>query len=173
MISYTRQPMARLVSVLAITLVLSMLLSTMASAQGRVVHRVNVGGPDACAAFGASHPGCDGNFSLVAHQYDDGSASGQWTDRFANGDGFHAVIDCLVVAGNEAWISGVITQGTWEDESLVGEPVSTRVRDNGRSARDPVDQIGYSMIGVGWAFNCTEQADYDLLDMPDGQVTVN
>jgi hypothetical protein len=169
----TRQRLARPVLVLTLTFVLVALLTSIVSAQGRVVNRVNVGGPDACVAFGASHPGCDGNFSLVAHQYEDGSISGQWTDRFATGAGFHAVIDCLVVDGNEAWISGVITQGTWDGESLVGEPVSTRVQDNGRSARDPVDQISYSWIGEGWAFSCDEQTDYDLLDMPEGQVTVD
>jgi hypothetical protein len=85
----------------------------------------------------------------------------------------------VVVVGNEAWISGVITHGRWTDadtgevDDLAGEPVSTRVKDNGRSALDPTDQIGYSWIGVGWADSCTEQADDDLLDMPDGQVTVH
>ena len=172
MIDNARQRLAQPLSSLTLALVLIVFLATVASAAGPVIHRVNVGGPDACVAFGASHPGCDGNFSLVAHLHADGSVSGQYNDRFANGDGFHATIDCVVVNGNEAWISGVITQGTWDGESLVGKPVSARVRDNGRSAKDPVDQISYSWIGVGWAFSCTDQTDYELLDMPAGQVTV-
>ena len=45
--------------------------------QGPVVHRVSAGGPDIC---GPDHPGCDGNYSLLALQMADGSVSGQWED---------------------------------------------------------------------------------------------
>ena len=76
-----------------LTIVLALLLATAASAGGPVAHRVSAGGPDACIAFGFPHPGCDGNFSLVGTVYADGSMSGQYTDRFARGNGFHAVID--------------------------------------------------------------------------------
>jgi hypothetical protein len=133
---------------------------------------VNAGGPDACIAFGFEHPGCDGNFSLVAKEYADGSVSGQFTDRFANGNGFHAEIDCLVVNGNEAWISGVITEGKFDDFDFTGLSVNTRVRDNGTSANDPADQISISWIGDD--FTCKDQrADVlSLFDTPEGQVKV-
>ena len=103
-------------SVVVVSLVaVSLILTTVAFAKGPVVHRVSVGGPDACALLDGTHPGCDGDFSLTAIEYADGSVSGQYTDRFANGDGFHAVIDCLVVDGNQAWVSGVITSGRFTD----------------------------------------------------------
>jgi len=163
----------------ALALVLALVLATTASAGGPVVHHVSVGGPDACLAlFGATHPGCDGNFSLTAKISADGSMSGQYTDRFARGDGFHAVIDCVSVVGNEAWVSGVITHGRFTDPDtgevfdLTGLPVATRVRDNGTTANDPADQISFSWIGEGFALPCTDQPPYDLLDAPEGQVVV-
>jgi hypothetical protein len=163
-------------SALMMAVVLALMLTTIASAKSPILHRVSVGSPDACIAFGAAHPGCDGNFSLNAIQYADGSVSGQYTDRFARGDGFHAVIDCLSVVGNDAWVSGVITSGIFTDPDtgevfdLTGLPVATRVRDNGTSANDPADQISFSIIGD--PIPCTDQVDFPLFDTPQGQVTV-
>jgi hypothetical protein len=145
--------------------------ATIAWGTGPVEHHVSAGGPDACIAFGFEHPGCDANFSLVANQYADGSVSGQYTDRFANGNGFHAVVDCLVVSGDDAWISGVITQGRIDGIDLAGLEVLTRVRDNGTSANDPPDQISFSFIDFELP-DCTEQPDLPLFDTPQGQVNV-
>lgn len=154
--------------------VLALLLVTAASAvDSPIVHRVSVGGPDACTGLGFPHPGCDANFSLTAKQYADGSASGQWTDRFSQangGGGFHAVIDCVNVIGNTAWVSGVITHGTFAGQDLTGLPVVTRVRDNGTSANDPPDQISFSFIGNPTP--CTVPLNYVLLAAPQGQVKV-
>jgi hypothetical protein len=56
----------------------------------------------------------DANFSLVAIQYGDGHASGQWTDQFGQGQGgIHVEVNCVFVVGNQAWISGIIKQGTF------------------------------------------------------------
>jgi hypothetical protein len=154
----------------AFALALALMLVTAAWAMARVVHHVNAGGPDACEAFDFDHPGCDGNFSLSAREFADGSVSGQYTDRFAQGDGFHAVIDCVSVVGNDAWVSGVITQGTFDGQDLSGLPVATRVRDNGTSANDPPDQIHFSRIGDPRP--CTLHVNYRLFDAPDGQVSV-
>jgi hypothetical protein len=176
MFRITRKRLAAISS--ALTVVLALVLATTALAMGPVIQHVSAGGPDACIAFGFEHPGCDGNFSLTANVYADGSMSGQYSDRFARGDGFHAVIDCVSVAGNEAWVSGVITSGTFTDPDtgdvfdLTGLPVSTRVRDNGTSANDPADQISFSVIGEGFAAPCTDQAMYDLFDAPQGQVVI-
>ena len=179
MFRITRKRLAVISSTL--TIVLALALATAASAGGPVAHRVSAGGPDACIAFGFPHPGCDGNFSLVGIVYADGSMSGQYTDRFARGSGFHAVIDCVSIVGNEAWVSGVITNGSFTDPDtgekfdLTGLPVSTRLRDNGTSANDPADQISFSVIGEGFAAPCTEHATgdlFDLLDAPQGQVVI-
>ena len=179
MFRITRKRLAGISS--ALTIVLALVLATTALAKGSVTHKVSAGGPDACMAFAGTHPGCDGNYSLTATISADGSMSGQYTDRFANGNGFQAVIDCVSVVGNEAWVSGVITSGSFTDPDtgekfdLTGLPVSTRLRDNGTSANDPADQFSFSVIGEGFAAPCTEHATgglFDLLDAPEGQVVI-
>jgi len=171
-----RRLLAGTAAALTMSLVLGLMLASAAVAKGPVTHRVSAGGPDACVAFGFEHPGCDGNYSLVAVEYADGTVTGQYTDRFANGSGFHAVIDCLVVDGNDAWVSGVITQGSFtfpdgEVFDLTGLFFDSRVRDNGTSANDPPDQIGLSLL-TEEQFPCTNQFDHELLDAPEGQVVV-
>ena len=161
--------------VLAAMVAMLLLSAAPAAFAGGVTHAVSAGGPDVCQALGLK-PGCDANFSLSAREYADGSVSGQYTDRFANGDGFHAVVDCLVVDGDRAWISGVITTGRFTDPDtgevfdLAGLSVITSVQDNGTSANDPPDQISFSFIGID--VPCTDEPDLDLLDAPEGQVTV-
>jgi hypothetical protein len=168
MFGITRKSWAVFMSALTMTLVLILVLATTASAGSPIVHRVHVGGPDCCVGDGLK-PGCDKNFSLVAIERADGSVSGQLIDRWGGGvGGYHAVIDCLSVDGNDAWVSGVIVQGTWEDIDLTGWPVVVRVRDNGTSANDPPDQISFSHPDP----ECTEQPDLELYDMPQGQVKV-
>jgi hypothetical protein len=160
-------PRLILSSLLAVSLVLA---SASALADSPIVHHVSVGGPDACGAFGFEHPGCNANFSLIAIERDDGTVTGQYTDRLEKGDGFHAVVNCLVVDGNNAWIGGVIVQGVWGGVDQAGRPVVTRVQDNGTSKKDAVDRISYSWIGD--ARPCTLKLNYPLLDAPDGQVKV-
>jgi hypothetical protein len=183
MFRISRNRLAGISSALAMALVLALMLVTAAlGAKGPVVHHVLAGGPDACVAVGAEHPGCDGNFSLSAREYADGSVSGQYTDRFSQafgGGGFHAVIDCLSVDGNDAWVSGVITRGTFplgdgEVLDITGFPVAARVRDNGTSANDPPDQISFSNIGdpTPCTDRPTESPFYDLSAVPEGQVKV-
>lgn len=171
MLRITRKRVVATTSALTVLVASILVGATMAWASGPVVHHVTAGGPDACIALGFEHPGCDANFSLVANQYADGDVSGQYTDRFANGDGFHAVVDCLLVIGNDAWISGVITQGRFDGIDLAGLEVLTRVRDNGTSQNDPADQISFSFIDTELP-DCTEQPDLPLQDAPQGQVTV-
>ena len=67
--------------------------------------------------------------------------------------------------------SGRVTDpDTGEVFDLAGLDVFTSVQDNGTSANDPVDQISFSFIG--FEIPCTEQENVDLLDAPEGQVTV-
>jgi hypothetical protein len=158
-------------SALAIGAVLSLLVASTVVASGpSVVHHVTAGGPDSCTGHD-DKPGCDGNLSLVATLYADGTASGQYTDRFSHGGGIKAVVDCVQVIGNEAWISGWITSGRAGDFDLAGLPFSTRVVDNGASAVQPPDQVGTSHVGDETP--CTDMFPWDLFDMPQGQVVVN
>lgn len=166
----SRLHLPAIASALAIAAVLSLIAATTIVARSpAVVHHVSAGGPDACVAFDA-RPGCDGSYSLVASQYADGTATGEYIDRFANGNGIKAVVDCVRVVGNEAWISGWITSGRFEDDDLSGLPFVTRIRDNGKSSQEPPDQISSSHTGDPTP--CTDMAPYDLLDTPQGQVVV-
>jgi hypothetical protein len=172
MFGISRNRLTGISSALAMALVLAPMLVTPASAKGPIVHHVSAGGPDACEAIFNTHPGCNGNFSLVGTVKADGSMSGQYTDQFGHGNGgFHAVLDCVSVVGNDAWVSGVITEGNNGTTDLTGLPVATRVRDLGTSANDPPDQISFSWIGDPRP--CTLHLNYQLLDAPEGQVTVD
>ena len=149
-----------------ITLALSVLLASSAARADGVQHAVSVGGHDQ-DLFGTT----DANFSLVAIQYGDGHASGQWTDQFGQGQGgIHVEVNCVFVQGNQAWVSGVIKQGTFAGADLSGLPVITLVQDNGTSANDPPDAISFSFIGV--ATPCTAAPALPLFPMTDGQVSV-
>jgi hypothetical protein len=158
-------------SALAITGGLTLVLaSSVAGAGPAVAHRVSAGGPDACEGHGLP-PGCDGSYALVAVLYQDGTASGRYVDRFATGNGIVGVVDCVVVVGNEAWVSGWVTSGSSDGDDLAGLPFTTLLVDNGTSAKDPPDQVSTSHVGDPTP--CTEMVAWDLFDMPQGQVTIN
>ena len=140
-----------------------------ADAQGAsaVIHRVSVGGSDQDATLNT-----DANFSLVAIQKRDGSVSGEWSDQFGQGQGgVHVDVNCVLVVGNQAWISGIIRSGQAGGVDFTGLPATTRVADLGKSANDPADAISFTFIGV--AAPCTARLNLPLLAMTGGQVTVN
>jgi hypothetical protein len=169
-----------------VTLTVALLLGTAAttmltgtaSAASPIVHRASAGGPDACFAILGAHPGCDGNYSWTAAQRADGSASGRYTDRFAGGGGVTGEIDCLSVAGNRAWASGVFTSGTFIDPDtgerfdLAGLHFLTSVQDNGRTANGPADQISRLVVDED-ELDCSTQPDVEVFDVPEGQVMVS
>jgi len=129
-----------------------------------VQHRVSVGSHD------FTDPGVDANFSLIAIQHADGSVSGQWSDQFGHGNGgLHVEVNCVEVLGNQAWISGVITQAN--DETFVGLRAGTRVADNGTSANDPPDQTSFSVVGA--LFDCHARRNYPLFPLSGGEVKVD
>lgn len=150
-----------------------------------VQHSVHVGTPDACFATSTSRPGCDANYSATAVQFDDGTVTGVFTDRFRGsenqGDGFYGTVRCLFVDGNVAVISGTglrTLDGVTTERSFVA-----RVIDNGVSANDPPDQISYAQIRRSldaWQdcefWNSPDDApdfwDTRMLDAPAGQVRV-
>src|SRR4029077_9167873 len=138
----------------------AVLVAATARADG-VQHVVSVGGHDQDPTGNT-----DANFSLVAIQYGDGHSSGQWTDQFGQGQGgIHVQVNCVFVAGNEAWISGIISSGNFNGADLSGLPVITRVQDNGKSAKDPPDAISFSFIGN--ATPCTVAPALALVPMTD------
>ncbi len=143
-------------------------LEPLQAGKGPVVHQVSVGGADICVGQGR-RPGCDASFSLIAREHLDGSVTGQWEDAFAGDDsGMHVAIDCLSVNGSDAWVSGVITEGSLNGVDLTGFPAIARVRDNGTSMNDPADQVSFSFFS---AISCLIEPDVALMDIT-GQVKV-
>jgi hypothetical protein len=143
-----------------LALVLPLLPVTAASAKGPVAHRVSAGARDPFASF-----------TLTAAIFADGTMTGQYTDQFPQiGGGFHALLNCVSIVGNDAWVSGVIISGTADGQDLTGLPVATRVRDNCVSAKDPPDDVSFSFIGDPTP--CTEHVDYPLFTSPEGQVVI-
>jgi hypothetical protein len=160
-------------AIVALTLGVVMALATAAWGNGGILHRVSVGGPDVCEALGA-RPGCDANASLIAIQFYDGTIIGEAVDQWGHGDGgTHAVVDCLAVSDNMAWISGVFT-----NEGNQGADFAIQVVDNGTSANDPPHRISATFHGDFGGLTCEDFIvlfpDPDELTnaMPRGQVKV-
>jgi hypothetical protein len=161
----------RLLAVVSAAVVM-LVLAVVATAAGGPVHKVSVGVADFCdVPTTAQNPGCNANFSIEAQQLADGSARGNYTDQFGHGNGgFHAQVDCLYIQGNKAWVSGIITSGTYN----VGSRVLTEVVDNGTSAKDPPDTISYSYAPYALTVNCkTFHPNLIQVAVPKGQVKVS
>jgi hypothetical protein len=173
---FRRRRLAGLAVALTMSLVLGLILATVAvAAEGPITHFVSLGGPDVCRSLGV-HPGCDGNWSLTATEYADSTVSGDITDRFGKFGGLHAVIDCVYVVGHDAWVSGVITSGFFRDPDtgerfdITGLPIATRLYD-GTPVGEP-DRASFEFLGDS-AFLCTDHPDVSLLfEVTDGQVIV-
>ena len=155
------------------------LAATGPAAAAGIVHSVHVGSPDLCT-FGGEQPGCDGNWSVTALQFDDGTVKGEFIDRWARGVGVKGKVDCLIVDGNRAWLSGT---GYFYENGKVTEGVfAVSAKDNGVSVNDTPDLISFTVIGpAGVVPDCTLwhmyfQAGYDLELrvhlLPEGQVTI-
>jgi hypothetical protein len=138
--------------------------ATLSSARGPAVHRVSAGGADQIA------PGVDANWSLIAFQYADGTASGQWSDQFGHGNGgFHAVVECLNVVNNEAWVSGTARGGDFD-----GRRWMAHMRDNGTSAKDPEDEISFSWLTLPNSnVDCRAPFPMPLTPRSGGQVKID
>ena len=83
-------------------------------------------------------------FSYNAKRRADGRTSGQYQYNFrALNLVVHGTVTCVTVAGNVAWIGGVIDKLRSDDpvdQELVGTDIWWRVTDNGQGAHDPADE---------------------------------
>ena len=137
----------------------------------RVLQSVHVGGPDICEEFGLT-PGCDANYSGSAVLRADGRVNGQFIDTWPGGGlGVHWTVDCMYLAGNDVWLSGVVKRGlTPRGTDLAGFPVIVRHRDNGTSANDQNDEVSYQQIGNPTP--CYMAPDLNLFEYVHGQVKI-
>lgn len=141
-------------------------------AEAGVVHRVTAGGNDVCGGLGLPNA-CDANLSLVAVERADGSVTGQWIDTFAGGTGgLHMAVDCVNVVGNGAVIGGVVTNAHGVAAGAVGQRALTAVQDNGTSSNDAPDQTSFTFVGTVADCRTLTPAQFALVPLVNGQVTV-
>ena len=92
------------------------------------------------------------SFAFAAIRRADGTTTGEWEYNFRlNGFRVHGPVTCLSIAGNQAWIGGVVDKVVTDDpafESLVGLEMWWRSIDNGEGADAPADVT----TGLGFGF---------------------
>ena len=155
-----------------ITTVLFLLLSTAAFAEPHCAI-VTMGSADVDVEGGP--PNNWANLSFIAVLSCDYTVTGRLQDTFDGGvAGIHAELTCLVVEGNDAWMSGIITKVTPAatfGDLLVGQPIGIRVRDNGTSANDPPDESSFLFFTLD-ANDCLNKPNAQLFDLNNGQVQI-
>lgn len=133
----------------------------------------------AASATGSGHFVYQGHlrtFSFTAHKSSSGSVVGQMqVNNRATGSGRqHLVVDCLVVVGNTAYMSGQITQSTIAGRNGWGFVVG--VQDNGQGRKSAPDKISLIWEQAG-AFNCASATDQataaPIYSIKGGNVTVH
>lgn len=88
----------------------------------------------------------------------------------------HADLDCLRIEGNEAFLSGVLTQVNGVEGSFIGDEVWFHVKDNGEGRGDPPDQISLVIVDLDEppsVTSCDEQMDeLELQNIIGGNVQI-
>jgi hypothetical protein len=140
-----------------------------------IVESVTGGG-----SWGGVEQGDDwSNFSFTARRHDDRTVNGQWQWIHSNAGSAaesksHGVVTCFAVVGDEAWLGGYTTSGSYSDPPNNG--ITWRVKDNGQGAGDPADQISLESIGVSLdlvANHCANKsAALELSDLQTGDIQI-
>jgi hypothetical protein len=126
-------------------------------------------------------------FPIEAEQYSFTAVSTGWfpsakgqlegkITRATNYQDIHVEVDCMVVNGNEAWMSGPITRlkVNGVDQDPRGRQVAWRVRDNGEPPNSPPDMgtvmfVGFPQACLVYFFN----EDLPLLPNARGNIQVS
>ena len=111
-------------------------------------------------------------FSFSANTRKNGTVSGNVTLQARQTDTFiHADINCMVVSGNTATMSGPITNSS--DETLEGLTGIFKVEDNGEGANAPADRLSlYQPFAPNTTFDCTIPFNPPMLESEGGNIQV-
>ena len=115
-------------------------------------------------------------FSFHARELKNGRVIGSLVLKNRNlGIRAKAIINCLDIDGNQATMSGVITQINGDYSSLIGDDIWFRVVDNGEGFRNTTDQITLVIVELDEPPSaiCTEDVDVDLQNILGGNIQVN
>jgi hypothetical protein len=103
-------------------------------------------------------------------KYEDGTVEGWYHARGRGTTSSAHVrvrIDCLHVAGNQAWASGTVVAAVNPDN--IGRPYAVRVVDNGEGSRSAPDEVGSARF---IDYDCTTEPDIPLRQLSDGNIKV-
>jgi len=154
-----------LVAVFATTLLLSALIFT--------TNASPVGNPRATGGGTTEEVGEKSTFVFNAIKKNDGTVNGHLVYQFrGDNSSFKMKLDCLTIVGNNAIMSGVITQIEGDNlppSFFVGQRAEFQVEDNGEGGDDPPDLISDLIIFPG--ANCGLRAPTPYLPI-DGNIQV-
>ena len=112
------------------------------------------------------------SFSFSARKYADGTVDGELQLNSRGFDVFvHIKIDCLRVVGNDAFMSGTITNSN--NPLFEGRSVIFNVEDNGEGANSLPDRI--SLVGIapaGVQINCNSNIVLQTVPIEEGNIQV-
>jgi hypothetical protein len=130
------------------------------------------GGPKATGSGHIFVSGTQRTFAFNAQVRADGTVRGQ-AQLVLHGSGTlsHMKIDCLVVDGNKATMSGVIT--TSSSSAFVGAPIWFEVFDNGEGGSANPDEITLVLVGSDDDCNTTGLLDDLIFSIISGNVQVH
>jgi hypothetical protein len=120
------------------------------------------------------------SFTFSARRYSDGTVDGQW-ERITRPNGnasdskSHGVVTCFAMEGNQAWLGGFATSGSYDD---FNDGVAWRVVDNGDKTLGVPDQISLQYVALGKgspaAYCAAMQEDpTPLYDIEAGNIRIN
>ena len=111
---------------------------------------------------------------FVAHRDSTDSSLGQ-AELFSHSTGiwFHMEIDCLVVAGSAATMSGTITRANAAGDEFVDAPFQFQVIDNGEGNHARPDLISAIFIGLGTNVPSTDPSLNATITVERGSIRVH
>ena len=112
-------------------------------------------------------------FSFTAVTQKGGVTGEAQLDNRAQGVRLHLVINCLVVTGNVAKVSGIVTKVTGPTIIQVGWPSIFYVNDNGEGSNSPPDTISLVFsFDPSVTVDCRTPFVLDMLAIDDGNIQV-
>jgi hypothetical protein len=130
-----------------------------------------------------SSQGCGVNFSLSAHE-DQNGTHGEQTYTINNADGcgdlsfkghIKANVTCLAISGNEAQMKGVVSEvsGTFFSSlASVGDTLETDVEDNGKPSDGVADRIDVFPGAPGTNLACVVY-ESPFFEVENGSITIH
>ena len=112
------------------------------------------------------------HFSFHANTMPDGSVQGSGVLTYIGGDlKITFDIDCLIVVGNTASMTGVVTRHD-QTPALVGTRCRFKVQDNGEGSNATEDRITLLNVGLPAGFPCLNNVPLTLHPIEGGNIQV-